>query len=385
MNSPSPCHIIRNGQLDMTVEEYHNSDWLKEIKTDMIEGRIPKACTNCKSKEDLGLKSTRGATWRYYNVGPEPEYEDMWFYNLFDANTPSHIRRLELRFSNLCNMKCRMCDETSSSEWALEKKEHNLEPSTTNNINGLLDTNSSHIIKITEDKIAALKDVNLLKHLNRVCFTGGEPLIIKEYYDYLDFLINSELNKQTDIELFTNCSVYNPLFVDRLNKFRHVELTMSIDGVGKTAEYIRHGTPWETIRKNVLKFNSLPKPIKPSVNVAISAFTLLDVSNLAKFLMELYEINSTIGVKCYTVLMPGLRFQSAPLHLQKIMLAQIDEAIETLTVPNYDIFRNELSNLKTELLTSKEIYLKSFYQHIKTFDGIRNENFEETFGVKLYP
>ena len=385
MNSPSPCHIIRNNQLNMTVEEYHNSDWLKEIKTDMIEGRIPKQCTNCKSKEDLGLKSTRGATWRYYGVGPEPEYENMWFYNKFDVDTPSHIRRLELRFSNLCNMKCRMCDETSSSEWALEKKKHNLAPSMINNVGGLQDTNSSHVIKITQDKIDALKNVELLKHLNRVCFTGGEPLLIKEYYDYMDFLIDSGLNKQTDIELFTNCSVYNPLFVDRLSKFKHVELTMSIDGVGKTAEYIRHGMPWETIKKNVLTFNNLPKPIKPSVNVAISAFTLLDVSSLAKFLMELYEINSTIGVKCYTVLMPGLRFQSAPLHLQKIMLAQIDQAIETLTVSNYDIFRNELTNIRTELLTSKEMYLKSFYEQIKTFDEIRNENFEETFGLKLYP
>jgi sulfatase maturation enzyme AslB (radical SAM superfamily) len=246
-----------------------------------------------------------------------------------------------------------MCDETSSSEWALEKKKFNLAPSMVNNIDGLQDTNSTHVIKITEDKIDALKNVELLKHLTRVCFTGGEPLIIKEYYDYMDFLIDNGLNTQTDIELFTNCSVYNPLFVDRLNKFKHVELTMSIDGVGKTAEYIRHGMSWETIKKNVLTFNSLPSPIKLYVNVAISAYTLLDVSSLAKFLMELYSTNPTIGIKCYTVLMPGLRFQAAPLHLQKIMLAQIDEAIETLTVPNYDIFRNELINLRNTLITWK--------------------------------
>ena len=385
MNSPSPCHIIRNNQLNMTVEEYHNSDWLKEIKTDMVEGRVPKACSNCKAKEDLGLKSTRGAMWKYYGIGPEPEYENMWFYNKFDVDTPSHIRRLELRFSNLCNMKCRMCDETSSSEWALEKKKYNLAPSIVNNIDGLQDTNSSHVIRITEDKIDALKNVELLTHLVRVCFTGGEPLLIKEYYDYMDFLIDSGLNKQTDIELFTNCSVYNPLFVDRLNKFKHVELTMSLDGVGKTAEYIRHGMPWSTIQKNVLKFNSLPKPIKIYVNVAISAYTLLDVSSLAKFLMELYETNPTIGIKCYTVLMMGLRFQCAPNHLQKVMLEQLNEAIDTLTVPNFDIFRNELINLRTELLTWKEIRVNTFYDFTKQYDEIRNESFEETFGLKLYP
>jgi sulfatase maturation enzyme AslB (radical SAM superfamily) len=241
------------------------------------------------------------------------------------------------------------------------------------------------VIKITEDKIEALKDAELMKHLNRVCFTGGEPMLIKEYYDYLDFLIDSGLNNQTDIELFTNCSVYNSKFIDRLNKFKHVEFTMSIDGVGKTAEYIRHGMSWETIHKNVLTFNSLPAPIKLYVNVAISAYTLLDVSNLAKFLMQLYETNNTIGIKCYTVLMPGLRFQSAPLHLQKIMLTHIEEAIEILTVPNYDIFRNELSNLKTSLLKMQEINVKLFYESTNSFDKIRGESFEDTYGVTLYP
>jgi sulfatase maturation enzyme AslB (radical SAM superfamily) len=224
-----------------------------------------------------------------------------------------------------------------------------------------------------------------MKHLNRVCFTGGEPLLIKEYYDYLDFLIDNGLNNQTDIELFTNCSVYNPKFVERLNKFKHVELTMSIDGVGKTAEYIRHGMSWETIHKNVLTFNSLPKPIKLYVNVAISAFTLLDVANLSKFLMQLYATNPTIGIKCYTVLMPGTRFRSAPIHLQKIMLSQIDEAIEILTAPNYAIFRTELCNLRTTLLELKEVDVKTFYEFTQKLDEIRNESFEDTFGLTLYP
>lgn len=385
VNSPSPCHIIRNHHLNMTPEEYFKSDWLKRIKTDMIEGRVPKECTNCKNKEDLGLKSTRGAMWKYFNVGPEPNYEDQWFYNKFDIDSPTFLRRIELRFSNLCNMKCRMCDETSSSEWALEKKQHNLLPNRINNPGGAVDTTKNHIIKITEDKIAGLKDTALMSELRRVCFTGGEPFLIKEYYDYMDFLIESGLHKQADVELFTNCSVYNPLFIERLYKFKNVEFVMSIDGVGKTAEYIRHGTPWSTIEKNVLLLNQLRSPINLYVNVAISAYTLLDVANLARFLMKLRETNDTIGVKCYTVLMPGLRFQHAPKHLQQRMLDQVNEAIEILSSPNYLIFKNELTNIRVKLLEMKEIDVDSFYKFTSTFDNIRNESFEETFGIPMYP
>ena len=225
----------------------------------------------------------------------------------------------------------------------------------------------------------------MLRKLRRVCFTGGEPLIIKEYYDYLDFLIESELSSNLEIELFTNCSVYNPLFVNRLNKFKYVELVMSIDGVGKTAEYIRHGMPWSTIERNVKLFNSLKNPFNLYFTVAISGYTLLDVANLARFYMEMYEANNNISVKCYTVLMQSLRFQNAPDHLKHRMLSQIDEAIEILSVPNYDTFRNELKNIKAELGKMEKGNTKVFCEYTEKFDKIRNESFEETFGISLYP
>ena len=385
VNSPSPCHLIRNHHLNMTPEEYLNSDWLKRIKTDMVEGRVPPECNNCKKKESLGLKSTRGATWRYYNVGPEPNYEDMWFYNKFDADTPTLPRRIELRFSNLCNMKCRMCDETSSSEWALEKKKFNLVPDHYNNPNGIVDTGSTPILRITDDKVAGLKNKEMLVNLNKVCFTGGEPFIIKGYYDYLDFLIDNGFNERVDIELFTNCSVYNPLFVDRLMKFKNVELVMSLDGVGKTAEYIRHGVAWSTVEKNALAFNSLPHPINAQVTVAISAYTLLDVSNLSKFLMQLHSTNDNIGIKCYTVLTPGVCFRNAPAHLKQRMLEEIDKSIEILNVPNYEIFSNELKNLKSKISLSVDGEPDVFYEFTSKLDQIRGESFEDTFGIPLYP
>lgn len=383
VNSPSPCHIIRNTHLNMTPDEYFNSDWLKQIKTDMIEGRVPEACGNCKRKEDLGLKSTRGAMWQYYNVGPEPEYENMWFANRFGIDTPTHPRRIEVRFSNLCNMKCRMCDETSSSEWALEKKEHNLPFNEHNNPGGKIDTNVKPLLRITSDKIEGLKDLKNLQQLRRICFTGGEPLIIKEYYDYLDFLIENKLNETVDIEFFTNSSVYNPLFIDRIMKFKYVEMVMSIDGVGKTAEYIRHGMPWSTIESNMLKFVELPRPVIPYVTVAISAFTLLDVSNLAKFFMTLHEKNKLIGIKCYTVLMGGMRFQNAPMHLRERMIEEIDKALEILTVSNYRIFANELENIRKTLVLREPGHTNLFLDYTRTLDRIRNESFEQSFNMPL--
>lgn len=381
LNSPSPCHMIRNHQLNMTPEEYLNSDWLKNIKKTMVSGGVPVPCSGCKIKEDLGLKSTRGATWGYYNVGPEPEYEDMWFANKFTGDSKTVPYRVELRFSNLCNMKCRPCDETSSSEWAKEKIENDIPflP-----VNKSMDRTES-VIYTKPESVNGLKQLLLDSPIFRkLCFTGGEPFVIKEYYDYLDFMIENKMNDRVKIELYTNCSVYNPLFIDRLHKFEEVEFVMSIDGVGKTAEYIRSGTDWARVEKNIRLFNLLPHPFKQEFNTAISSYTLLDMSSLASFLMSLYEENKTIQTKCYHVgHPPELHFSRMDNALKERALSEIDKAVEILTAPNFLILSTELQNIKKKLLATTPVNPESFYEFTNKFDLIRNEKFEDVYGIKL--
>jgi hypothetical protein len=122
IHTPSPCHLIRSNP-NMSAQDYINSDWLKNIKTDFLEGRVPKECKDhCKAREDLGLKSTRGAWYNVARLGKDIEI-DTSGYNI---NDPVKIKRLELRLSNLCNFKCRMCNEDSSSEIVKEKQAFNI-------------------------------------------------------------------------------------------------------------------------------------------------------------------------------------------------------------------------------------------------------------------
>ena len=137
INSPSPCHLIRNGHMNMTMEEYVNSEWLANIKQQLLSGIRPAECKSCQVKEELGLKSTRGAAWGHPNLGKEPYLEDTWFSDL-TVKVPTMPERLEFRFSNLCNMKCRMCDETSSSEIAKEKQKFGIPFGNGNNLKNKL-------------------------------------------------------------------------------------------------------------------------------------------------------------------------------------------------------------------------------------------------------
>jgi hypothetical protein len=166
-------------------------------------------------------------------------------------------------------------------------------------------------------------------------------------------------------------------------QFNKVQFTMSIDGVGKTAEYQRHGTKWDVVRNNVLRFVNMP--IDVIYNTAISPYVLLDVAALAKFLMELYELNPNIRTRCYSVIAPeALHFENMNADLRKIAIEQIDKAVEILTPSNFDILTKELRGIKHRLETTKPVNPTLFAQYTQVLDVVRDESFEEVFGYKLY-
>jgi len=357
-NSASPCHSSRNN-LGLGPAEYMKSDFLKSVKEDFLAGRVPVSCLLCKTREDLGIKSTRqSVVFRDGTQSPIYNRKD------FEENKDTRITRLELRTTNLCNYKCRMCDANSSSEIAREQ--------------GL----DHKIFHASPEIIEELKSLTL-DQVDLLCLTGGEPMLIKEYSTFLQHLIDKGYTEKS-VELFTNCSVYNPNFIDKLSKFKKVKFVMSIDGVGKVAEYQRKGTVWDTVEKNIYRFTKMDKPFELYFNTAISSYVLLDVSSLATFLMKLYSMNNEIGTRCYSTIKPDfLNFINMDSKSRAVAVEQIDKALEILTVDNFYIFKKELTNIKNVLVNSVPVNPKLFIDHTHRLDKIRNEKFENVFGYNL--
>lgn len=358
----SPCHTNRDCA-SKNITEYIKSDWLKELKSSFIGNKIPESCIMCFDREALNLKSTRQQFIKFNDI------------ENFDYD--QQFVRLELRSSNLCNFKCRMCDATSSSEIEKENEKYPLIKLFNHHqtVKFGVQADSGNI-----DELKWFFDTYPIKQL---CFTGGEPMLIKPYYELMDYIIDKGLNETMTLDLFTNCSVYNPLFIDRMLQFNKVQFTMSIDGVGKTAEYQRHGTQWDVVRNNVLRFVNMPMDV--IYNTAISPYVLLDVASLAKFLMELYELNPSIRTRCYAVVNPkALHFENMNDDLRKIAIEQIDMAVDILSPSNFDIITKELRGIKYRLETTEPVNPTLFAQYTQLLDKVRNENFEEVFGYKLY-
>jgi organic radical activating enzyme len=361
LGNNSPCHCVR-GIPSMPPMQYLESDELRHMKENFLNNKFTSHCTMCESREQMGIKSTRREVIKWFNKRTETKYS---------MDDKFSIRRLELRFSNLCNFKCRMCEPYSSSEIARELKKYET-------FQLAID---DPVIRSSDQQIEELKKI--AHNINVLCLTGGEPFLIKEYYDFMDYLVEKDLAKNIMIEVFTNCSTYNEKFISKLLQFRQVRFVVSIDGVDQTAEYIRHGTKWETVRENILRFAKLPFDFH--YNTAISQYTLLDVENLAKFLMEVYEVNKGIQTKCYAVIAPSeLHFLNMPKHHRPRVYEQIDKAVEILNVSNFDILTNELLDLKRNLQENPEpVDLMAYVEFTEKLDKRRNENFKDVFGISL--
>lgn len=245
----SPVSLSSTGLYDF----FYNSDYMKEVRNTMLQNKWHPDCSLCKEQEELGLQSLRLKTSPIPNTEPELTY-------------------LDLRLSNKCNLGCRMCSEDFSSVIAEEKG-----------------------IKKTYDwSEHALKQIKKITTLKKIYITGGEPLLVKENYKLLEYLIEKNLARGISLTLNTNCTVLPNKFVDLCLQFQEVWVNLSIDGIGKVQEYIRWPSKWETI-ENVfhtwVKLATLNKKIKLNLCPVIQLLNAPYLDEYLDYFSQYSEVN----------------------------------------------------------------------------------------------
>lgn len=288
----------------MTPVEFLNSDYIKDLRQKFLNNEFDDTCTGCKRLEEQGLQSIRKHMLNSYGVNTTPKLEYM-----------------ELRASNLCNFQCKMCNAENSSLIA------------------------DQVMNITDNNWGEILELSL--GLKALTLTGGEPMLIKFYYELLDHLI---AHNRTDIRLriYTNASVYNPLFVEKITKF-DTTLYLSIDAVGKTAEELRVGTNWETVSSNINKFLELPVNI--CFHATITNKALLDVDTWAEYIVGIKKDNPKCKFTIHTVLQPGYLsvYNIRNPEMINKALENINKSLSILTDPDFSQIVKQLTSYKNLL------------------------------------
>lgn len=368
---------------DMTIEEAFNSTQMKELRKDMLEGKRNKVCDVCYKKEDLNGHSPR-LDFNSNQLWEIPKVEE-------DFSVKSDIQHIDIRFSNLCNFACRMCSHEFSSHWY----------ETTKTINPSATKHTPKVLKIKDGIVDEL--IPHLKIIKSAYFAGGEPLIMPEHFQLLNWLYdNVEVDEETNkrklsIHYNTNLSVikYNEEDLVKLWRgFNRVFLSISCDGIGEVGEYQRVGFKHDKFIKNLKIIQKYFTPEEVSVPIhglfynfqyTTTIYNVYHIFDFISFMKDNNFITDESQIDFYHSWLPKSTSLNNLDESEKIrVLDFLNENLENISsektkreIQNIINFISSDSNIKG---IDSNIVL---YQYTKELDEIHNTDIEKINGVKL--
>ena len=256
-----------------TALESWNNDNYKELRRALANDERPERCAVCWHNEDSGIVSNR-QQWEHDNWNT---FADKISVNDdYSVNNPPYW--VELKVSNFCNLKCIMCSTHSSY-----KRVADLDIISKYTKDGY----ETRLLRPT-DLFASLNEwPELWDHVHTLQFTGGEPIINKEHYDLLEG-IPPEAKKRIRLRYASNLSYIKFKKYDLIkiwNEFKHVNIKVSMDGVGDVYNYIRQDGDWDTVYANMMALNNEPG-IDVAAGITVQAHNIYQMPEFYQFWKE---------------------------------------------------------------------------------------------------
>ena len=354
---------------DSSLAEIFNNDRMRQLRLDMLSDKPNKICTYCYKHEESSPFSFRKYSIEHFGK----DFDEFVPLTEKDGSMPKFsMKYFDVRFSNICNMKCRTCGAEFSSQWAQEMKQHEAVSKDYRIINHA-DSTGKLLDEIKEQ----------VENIDLAYFAGGEPLITEEHYIILEEMIRKGVNKNITLRYNTNMSnfkykKYNVL--DLWSRFKRVEISASIDHYGERAEYIRHGTDWAVVESNLKSIRNLDY-IDYQYNTVLSVFNYATLDQFYNYLIDKDLLRKKDMISIYRALTPT--YYSATIlpkeiksesttKLKKLYDFMIsNDWYQAMHIQDAIKFTNQSDNWLAER--------ENFWHHTKRRDTIRNENFLNVF------
>jgi len=266
----------------------------------------------------------------------------------------------DVRFSNLCNLKCRMCGPHASTRIAEEQK-----------IDTVL---IKPFYEYNEFFEFFIKNID---HVTEFYFCGGEPLMMDEHYRVLDLLIE---HKKFDVAIrynsnLTTLKLKDKNVIDYWQQFKNVKVSASIDAGWEQLSYIRHGADWDTILDNLSTIRYNTSHVELILGVAVNILNAFHIFRMYKYLVnrhliqpsEIYfiPVSGNMGLSC----LPKLIKEQVNVHWQE----------ELTEIKEQNVIDSATALLQAMNSADNYYMLPNFIAEVKNLDKKRNENFVEVF------
>lgn len=334
-NAGNPLNIRTH-----SLPEIWHSEALHDLRKRMILGERPRHCMGCYQAEDAGFESVRTNYNRmilHSDSGSKSEFTG--FTQISRAaivNGTQNPTYFDLRFDNVCNLKCVMCfaSESSSIEadpvqtaWTGEQR-----------------INRTNRFDNAKKWVASDRLYDELKQIGEdaqyIRFAGGEPFRSALALKWMDYLGKSGKAKNITLQFYTNLQLLNERIINLLAPFKYISFVLSIDGTGDTYEYIRHPGKWDRVEKNCrLLANAIGRRL-PAGHATINATMSIPG---AMRIREVFAFGESLGF--------GVTLSNAvhPAHVSTRYLPEASKRRLESDLREYAIKHPMFSNLPSEV------------------------------------
>ena len=366
-DSPWEDHI---GDLrENSLEEVWNSEKMKQVRLNMLNGKKCSQCVRCYEKEEKGHDSLRvrsNKDWlqphwnKVANTNPDGSLDDL------------HIVYLDFRFSNVCNLRCRYCGPELSSNWYADAKASTFNISPT-----------ERVIQIRKDVDNFMEEFDpMLEHIEQIYWAGGEPIMMDEHWGIMNRLV--EMGK-TDIRIFYNTNFTTLTYkkhnvLDLWKNFDNISVGASLDAEGIRGEYQRKGTVWADVESNIKQLKETSPEVDFYISATVSAYNAWHITDFHRSWVDKGYIKPADWYM--NVLLNNQRFRMSvlPETLRKEIKYKWEKHLAWLEPQDHIGRATDGYKSAIKFLDDDHTHLLDEFKAFNVeFDKLRDENFDDVY------
>jgi len=384
--------VKHNGQVmnlqQHTISEVWNSDYMKTVRLQMLDNKIPTSCTKCFEEESQGIVSKR--QWETVVWRERLNVDNIINNTKLDGSLPVNIPYFDLRLGNLCQLKCIMCSPHDSSSWI---KEWKAQYPKYKKIELKQDQEWNIDFDYTwYQKGGFLESMRAQAHnIKELYFAGGEPLLIPEHYKILEFMVETGAAKLCVLRYNSNGLELPEKLFELWKHFKQVKFNFSVDALGERNNYIRYPSKWSSVVANLKRLDDTPNNITVNIACAVQLLNVLTVPELVywKENKKFKKINlppygaGLIGT--HLVYLPSyLNVRVLPKHLKDKVKTKIEHFCSRRNTDT-EFMKNPYGMQRWQglvqymMLEDWSNKLPTLIEYLETCDSQRGTDFRQTF------
>jgi len=412
-------HKIPVSEIKINPTALHNTEFKKQQRKMMLEGKRPSECDYCWRVEDsakeTGIQSFSDRVIKSSAPWAKGTIEEIVKQGYTDNTVPGSM---EVNFGSTCNFKCSYCNPEISSKWMEEVKNYggyrleNLE------YNGIKWLEQNDRVPIPNREYNPYVEAfwnwwpDLVKELRVFRITGGEPLLNKNTFKVLDYLTENP-QPQLSLSINSNLCVPNNLIKEFIEKMTIIQngkmiadfkMYTSCEAKGVRAEYIRYGLSYD---KWLANCEAIIRDIPNSRLGLMATYNLLSITSFRDMLEDLLVLKNRYTIQperphTVSIDIPYLRWPEfmSPWLMPGEWLTHIEDTItwmyknlqQTYWPPLCGIgfFDHEIKKMERIYVVCKnalkekdpreiKLHRRNFIRFVSEHDRRRGTNFLETF------